>query len=352
MNTPSLRFRPLAAAILCSLIAPALFAQTATTTPVGFITRTVPAAVDSNTPSNTTVSIPLYSTPDYVSTVASLDSATQLTLTGTGWTAGQLGDASTPRLVRVKASTAVPANVGKFFLVSSYTVSTTNQLTVTLPAGVANINTAVSVGDSCEVVPANTLGSVFGTVAKPPVLTGGATPDVADNVLIWSGTGWDPYFWTGAIWKKTGGIDRSNTVLYPDETVFVIRRDVTSSATLTLMGTVPSTAEQTVIAPSGSTFLSNRFPVDMTLGTVPTPTMPALNLQNIPGWVAGATPDVADNVYIWSGTGWDPYFWTGTIWKKTGGIDRSSTVIPAGTGVFITHGGPALTLVQALPYTP
>ena len=352
MKASSRSIRPLATALACTILAsllPALHAQTtATTTPVGFITRTIPAAVDAATPSNTTVSIPLYATADYVSTVATIDSPTQFTLTGAAWTVGQYASTAAPRLARVKASTTA-AHVGVFFLVSA---NTTNQLTVTLPAGVADVNTVLSVGDSCEVVPANTLGSVFGTVANPPVLTGGATPDVADNVYVWSGTGWDPYFWNGTIWKKTGGIDRSGTVLYPDEAVFVIRRDTASAATLTLMGTVPSTSEQTAIAGSGSTFLSNRFPVDMTLGTVPTPTMPALNLQNLPGWVGGATPDVADSVYIWSGTGWDPYFWTGTIWKKTGNLDRSNTVITAGTGVFVTHAGAALTLTQALPYTP
>ena len=360
MNTPSLRLRPLAAAILCSLLAPALFAQTATTTPVGFITRTIPVAVDANTPSNTTISVPLYATPDYVSTVASLDSATQFTMTGAAWTPGAYATTAAPRLVRVKASTAVPANIGKYFLVSG---NTANQLTVTLPVNVGNVNTAISVGDSCEVVPANTLGSVFGTAATtPPQLKAGLTTDDADDVLIWDGTTFVTYFWTGNvgspanIWKKTGNLDKSGTVIYPDEAVFVIHRDTAAAVTLTLMGTVPSTAEQTVIAASGSTFISNRFPVDVTLGTVAVPTMPALNLQNIAGWIGGATSDVADNVFIWNaGLGtWDTYFWTGSggIWKKTGNLDRSNTVIPAGTGIFISHGASALTLSQALPYTP
>ena len=348
MKISSLQFRILSA--ILSTIAPSLQAQTtATTTPVGFVTRTIPAAVNSTTPSNTTVSIPLYAAADYVSTVASIDSVSQFTLTGAAWIAGQFAASTAPRLVRVKTSTAVPANVGKFFLV---TANTTNQLTVALPSGTANINTALSVGDSCELVPANTLGSVFGTTTNPPKLTGGATPDVADNVYIWSGTSWDPYFWTGTIWKKTGNTDRKNTIIYPDEAVFVIRRDTTSSAVLTFMGTVPSTAERTEIDALGSTFLPNRFPVDMTLGTVVGSTAPALNLQNIPGWVPGATPDVASNVHIWNGTAWDPYFWTGTIWKKTGNIDRSNTVIPTGTGVFIVNRGSAVTLTQVLPYVP
>ena len=352
MNTPSLRLRPLAAAILCSLIAPALFAQTATTTPVGFVTVTIPAATDASTPSNTVVSVPLYGTADYVSTVATIDSTTQFTMTGAAWIAGAYANASAPRLVRVKTSTTA-AHVGRFFLISGNTV---NQLTVTLPVTVTDVATTLSVGDSCEIVPANTLGSVFGTAATPPTLTGGTSPNVADNVLIFDGTTWQTYFWTGAtgspvnIWKKTGPLDRSSTVIFPDEAVFVIRRDITAAATVTLMGTVPSTAEQTDIAAAGSTFLSNRFPVDATLG--------GLGLQSLPSWVAGASPTTADNVLIFDGTTWQTYFWTGAvgspvnIWKKTGPLDRSSTPIPTGTGVFIIHAGAAAALTQTLPYVP
>jgi uncharacterized protein (TIGR02597 family) len=355
MIISSVQFRALSMAILCA-IAPVVHAQTtATTVPAGFITRTIPAAANASTPSNTTVSIPLYRSPDHVSAVATLDSSNQVTLSGATWTAGQFSSASAPRLLRVKTSTAAPANVGKFLLISA---NTTNQLTLSLPAGVANVNSELSVGDTCEIVPANTLGSVFGTASNPPQLTGGATPDVADNVLLWDGSTWLTYFWTGTlgtpnnIWKRTGNIDRSNTIIYPDEAAFVIRRDTTSAATLTLMGTVPSTSERTDIAASGSTFISNRFPVDATLG--------GLGLQNIPGWLAGATPDVADKVYIWDVAlaTWATYFWTGTvgtpnnIWKKTGNIDRSNTPIPVGTGVFVSHAGSAVTLTQALPYVP
>jgi uncharacterized protein (TIGR02597 family) len=244
--------------------------------------------------------------------------------------------------------------VGRFFLV---TANTTNQLTVSLPPGVTDIATLLSAGDSCEILPANTLGSVFGTAANPPQLSPGATPDVADNVLIWDGSTWLTYFWTGNvgtpnnIWKRTGNADRSNTVIYPDEGVFVVRRNTASAATVTIMGTVPSTGEKTVIDANGSTFISNRFPVDATLGS--------LGLHTLPGWVAGATPDAADKAIIWDsalGT-WATYFYTGTvgtpnnIWKRTGNTDRSSTPIPVGTGVFVTHSGGALSLNQNLPYT-
>jgi uncharacterized protein (TIGR02597 family) len=359
---PSTRlFHATGVAILTSLMAAApVLSQTATTTPVGFITVTVPAAVDPSTPAAAALSIPLYRTADFIGAVATIDSANQFTLTGAAFTAGQFADPAAPRLVRVKTS-ATAAHVGKFFLV---TANTANQLTVDLTGtGVANISDALTAGanpDTVEIVAANTLGSVFGNATTPPALAAGATAGAADNVLLWNGgTGaWDTYFWTGSvgtpnnIWKRIGNVDRSNTVIYPEDGVFVIHRSTSASVAITFLGTVPSTAEQSGIDANGSTFLANRFPTDTTLG--------ALGLQNIPGWVAGNTASSSDNVYIWnSALGlWDTYYWTGTvgtpnnIWKRIGNIDRSSTPIPAGTAVYLIHSGASLNLAQNLPYTP
>jgi hypothetical protein len=324
---------------------------TATTTPVGFITRTIAAATNATTPTNTTLSFPLYNSPDFVSSVVSIDSPNQFTLTGATWVAGQFAVASAPRLVRVKSSVTA-SNIGRFFLVSA---NTTNQLTVTLADGVTDIHAALTVGDTCEVVAANTLGSIFGRAANPPTLQAGSTAGTADNVLLFNGTTWVTYYWTGSvgtpanIWKQAGNIDRSGVIIYPDESVFVIRRAVGSSAVITNIGTVSNSAERSYIAGAGSTFLSNRFATDLTIG--------GLGLQNLPGWLAGSTSSTADKVLSWNGTTWVTYYWTGTIgtpnniWKQAGNIDRSGVAIPAGTGVFIIHSGAPLNLPQSLPYS-
>lgn len=345
----------LSAALACSITASTAFAQTtATTIPAGFISVTIPAAPSATTPSNVALSIPLYKSPDFVGGVATIDTANSFTLTGAAWTPGQFANTSAPRLVRVKTG----SSAGKFFVVTG---NTNNQLTVDLTGtGVAHVNTVLSTSPatSCEVVPANTIGNVFGNATTPPGLKAGATANDADNVLLWNGAAWDTYFWTGVIgtpnniWKRTGNTDRSNIIIYPDNGVFVVHKDTTTAVTITFLGTVPSTGEQSDIEGNGSTFLANRFPTDTTLG--------GLGLQALPGWVAGATASVSDNVLLWNAaTGaWDTYFWTGSvgspvnIWKRTGNTDRSSTPIPAGTAVFITHGGAAQNLAQSLPYTP
>lgn len=319
-----------------------LHAQTATTTPVGFITVVIPKATGATTPSNNAISIPLYATAAYVSSVASVDSTTQLTLTGAAWTAGQFvlaasgGTATTPYIVRVKSGT----NVGKFWLISANTAS---QLTVTNPyGGTTNITGLVSMNDSCEILPANTLSSVFGA---PSLLQTGATPDAADNVLLWNGTNWDTYYNNGTNWTAGGRATFDSLVIYPDEGVFVIRRNTATDVPLTLMGTVPSTAEKTSLAGGGaSTFFSNRFPTDTTLG--------GLGLHTTAGWTSGATADVADDLLIWNGTNWDTYWYNGTNWTSGGRGDQGPTVIKAGSAVFVTRvGGSVVTLAQVLPYT-
>ncbi len=358
MKATFLRIRPLATAIIATLFLPvALHGQTATTVPVGFITVTLPAAIDANTPSSSAVSVPLYKPADFAGAVASVDSTNQITLVGAAFTANQFASPSAPRLVRVKTS-ATASHIGKMFVV---TANTTNQLTVDLTGtGVVNVGDAITAGatpDTVEILPANTIGSVFGNATTPPTLAAGTGANTADNVLLWNGSTWDAYFWTGTattpnnIWKRTGNTDRANTIIYPDDGVFLVRRAITGPVSITFMGTVPSTSEQSGI-PSGSTFLANRFPVNTTLG--------GLGLHTLPGWTAGTSANNADSVYVWNTVSgaWDAYFWTGTattpnnIWKRTGNTDRSNTPILAGTAIYITHAGTNLNLTQVLPYTP
>ncbi|MES2568595.1 MAG: TIGR02597 family protein [Verrucomicrobiota bacterium] len=333
------RFRNYAAVLACSIavaLAPSLSAETtATTTPVGFITVTIPAAANATTPSSRTLSIPLYNTAAYAGAVASVDSSSAFTVSGAAWTANQF--TTVPHFVRVKTGT----NVGRFFLIASHTA---NQLTVNTNG--ANLTTLLAANDNCEIVPANTLGSVFGTTT--PLLQANADAALADKVFIWNGTAFDSFFHNGTNWRKaTTTTNENNTVLYPDEGFF-ITRVATTPVNLTLMGTVPSTAEKTDLAGSGSTFIGNRFPVDIQLV--------ALGLHQTPNWVSGPTAKTSDTVYAWNMAAgiWDVYFYNGTNWKKSGSLaNQNTTVIPAGTSLFVTRAnGTPVTLAQVLPYTP
>ena len=317
-------------------------AQTqATSNPVGYITVTVPAGAVS-APSYTTLSIPLNNAAVFSGTVATVDSATHVTLNGAAWTDGQY--ITTPHLARVTSG----ANVGRFFLITG---NTTNQLTVSL-AHVPTITTLVgtlTAGDSVSIVPANTIGSIFGTTS--PVFVTGASASVADNLYILNGPGlgWGTYFHNGTNWKKAGVFaSQDNAVIYPDEGILIVHIG-TSPVTLKFSGSVPNTAEKTDISGTGSTFAAMRFPVDTTLSS--------LGLQSTPGWTSGQTASSSDNVWAWNTSlhRWDQYFYTGTDWRKAGAFGpQDSTVLTAGSAVIVIRNGTTSTtkLTQTLPYTP
>ena len=317
-------------------------AQTqATSNPVGYITVTVPAGAV-GAPSYTTLSVPLNNAAVFSGTIASVDSATQITLNGAAWTAGQY--IATPFLARVTSG----ANVGRFFLI---TANTTNQLTVSL-AQTPTITTlvgALTVGDSVSIIPANTIGSIFGTTS--PVLVSGASATQADNLYILNGPGlgWGTYYHNGTNWKKAGVFaSQDNAVLYPDEGILVVHIG-TSPVAIKFSGGVPSTNEKTDISGTGTTFAALRFPVDTTLSS--------LGLQSTPGWISGGTASSSDNVWAWNTSllRWDQYFYTGTDWRKAGAFGpQDSTVLTAGSAVIVIRNGTTstTTLTQALPYTP
>lgn len=347
MKPSSICTRSIAAVValsLAAIAAPSASAQTtATTVPVGFITKTIPAA---GSPGSTAaLSIPLYQTADFQSSVATTPTAGSHTIAlnsaafTTAFPAGQF--TNTPHLVRVKSG----GLTGKFWTILSYTATT---LDLKEPNGgtptVADANlTGLLANDSCEIVSANTLGSTFGSI--PGLLQGSV--NTADNILIWNGAGYSTYFQNSSgIWK-TGLTTSTNTIIFPDDAIFFIRRGA-ADLPITLMGTVPSTVERTELAGAGgTTFMSNRFPVDVTLGTS--------GIENATNWVKGTGAGSSDNVLLWNGGGFDTYFFNSSsnLWKK--GLTTSTNVsITSATGFFVIRTATSLdgVLTQSLPYTP
>jgi len=323
-------------------------AQTVATDPVGFTTHEITPAVNATTPRTTTVSVPFKAIAAFASSVASVDSANQLTISGAAFTAGQYAGATAPHLLKLKTG----PNTGRFFLI---TANTATQLTVnaagytlTSAAPANNNQVQVEVGNLIEIIPANTLSSLFPNPV--PFQTGGSAA-AADNVYLYN-AGWEVYFHNGTTWRKTGSFaNQDNTVVYPDDGLFIVRRGI-APLTLTFLGAVPTTAERTDFPGPGSYFATNRFPVGTTLGGAS-----GLNLQALPNWQTGASAAVADNVYIWDGTGWGVFFHNNTSWRKTGSFaNQDSQSIPIGGALFVvrksTAPGTTGTYVQPLPYTP
>ena len=302
----------------------------AATQPVGFLSVTIPGTTNAASPSGTVVSVPLDTKPVAAAAITSVDSTSSFSSATATWTAGAY--VATPYLVRITSG----ANTGRSFLIVT---NSTTQLTVD-PKGY-DLTQLLSVNDTFEILPANTLGSLFGTSA--PLLTPGASANVADNVVLWDGSAWSTYYHNGTNWRKSGSFaNQNNTIVYPDEGLFIFRR-ATLAVTLTFVGRVPITTERTDLAGGVMSFVANRFPVDMTLG--------AIGLQNTTNWVSGASANAADNVFLWNGSTWDTYYFNGTNWQKSGSFAiQDATVIPVGTALFVLRTQSGATLAQTLPY--
>ncbi len=316
-----------------------VFAQTAATVPVGFVTQAIAAASSSTAPSGTVFSIPFFNTAAYAGVISSLDSSSSLSSSAATWTASQFAAQTAPYLLHFKSG----ASVGRYFLI---TANTSTQLTVANRGYDLSSSAFAAVGDTFEVVPANTLAILFGS-STVQFLTG-STAAVADNVVLWNGSNWDTYYHNGTNWKRTGSLsNQNNTILYPDESIYVTRRS-TTPLSLAFLGTVPSTTEKTDIPGPATTFISNRFPVATTLG--------AFGLQSSANWLSGTSAATADDVYIWNGFNWDVYFYNGTHWKRTGSLSTFDTlVIPVSGSLYIVRQSTTSVaneaLSQPLPYT-
>lgn len=334
--------KPLALSALV-LLSVALHSQAAPTTPFGYVTVTIPAG-SAASPSYTPLSIPLYNAPLFTGSVASVDGTTQVTMNGAAWTGNQFASTAALCFARVTSGNGA----GRSFLI---TANTTSQLTLSLAhtPTLSSLATVLSAGDVITIVPANTLGSVFGTTS--PLVTTGASASVADNVYLLNGPGlgWSTYYHNGTNWRKAGSLaSQNNVVLYPDEGILVVHIG-TSPVTLRTSGVVPATAEKTDLSGTGSTFAAQRFPVDMQLS--------AVGFQSTAGWISGATVGTADNVWAWSTSlnRWEQFYYNGTNWRKAGSIANQNTrVLPAGSAVIVIRTGSTTTstLSQALPYVP
>ena len=338
--------KKVALAATIALIAVPAFAQTtATTVPVGFITVNIPAATPPTVPDQTAAfSVPLYNNADFQGKIGSVDSATQLTLTGAAFAgSNNFVVASAPRAVRVKTA-ANAASVGLLFLI---TANTTTQVTV---GAAPDLTTILAPNDTVEIVQINTIGSLFGTTT--PLLYPNTDISLADNVYLLTKTvggadQWVTYYHNGTNWRKSGaGSNQNNAIVYPDEGVLIVHRG-TAPVTLTVMGTVPSTSEQTDLFGAGSTFMANRFPSDVTFL--------ATGINTTPGWVSNTDISLADKVYKYDSVtrAWQTFYHNGTNWRRSGaGSNQNTTPIAVGTAVIITRSAATGTsLTQVLPYS-
>lgn len=303
------------------------------TDPVGFIqVATNPGTGSAR--ALTVLSFPLLNTTNVTgASSGKIDavSANTLTCSAANWAAGELSQATKPKLIRITSGAAV----GRTFLIS--TSATNTSITLTLASSETTDLTTLGIvtgtnGDSFKIYDCATLGSLFGTPATF-AFVGNANPDLADNVLLLISGTWSTFYYNTTLnrWTRRsfGNPDATNQAVKPD-TAILFSSIGTSSLTLVATGTVPTTSIKNVISKSGLTFLGNNWPTDVTLFNS--------GIQSIPGWQANANVNNADQVLLLVNGTWSTFYWDGTNWRRRsfGNPVSNTQLIPAGAGIILS----------------
>jgi uncharacterized protein (TIGR02597 family) len=327
-------------------------AQTSVTTePVGFLKVTLPAAPGVGLSTVTPAAFPLARNPVDVGIITSVGSNT---ITSSGATWGTLSSTAAPHFIKISSGPAASPTqgVGRFFKISSNTSTV-----LTLENDGVNLSTVILPDSRYQIFPAHTFASLFGSTTTS-LLSG--TPADADLIRIYrivapsTTPAWVTFWHNGTEWRRIGSaLSQNDTLVYPDEGMLLVRRGL-SPITLSFVGCAPTTTEQTQIPGPDVTPLANRFPVDLTLGS--------LGLENLEGWKKDLSPSVADNVRIFDGATWLSYWYSpgngGTVvpgWKRIGASgDQAAVKISAGSSILVVRQSSSLgkndILTQSLPY--
>ena len=283
----------------------------------GFLRCTVKAAANPSTPTDTVLSFPLHDAPVYSGSVGTVDSANALTVSSANWTDGQF--TASPYVAHFVNGD----NTGRWFLITANSLAQ-----LTLDTRDFTLVGLISAGDELEIYPAHTLGSLFGTSSV--ALQGGRTMKTADNVSVWDGVKFVPYYFNGQQWTDSTDANRNDTVVPPDSGVIVQRRAV-QPVTLLFSGLVPDTSERSDVDGPGSLLLANRFPLPTTLG--------ALGVSDLPNWRSRDRARKADEVMLWKKGAWTPYFFDGKNWHPSDKPDKNADdkAIPADGAVTIVR---------------
>ena len=330
-------------------------AQTATTDPVGFVT--VSAAAGNGTDRTTSViSFPLVSPETITGQVNGLITgvtANSISNSSAGWSAGALSVAATPYVIRITSGAAK----GYTFLISTSTANTATTFTIdSEEAGQVDLSTLGIVtgasGDSYAIYGCDTLSSALGTPATSGIQGGTSSAGTgADIVQLFVAGSWRQYYYntTSASWRRIGPNTISDNVPIRPDGAVIYSRLPASALNLTVLGTVPTSNRKALVNNSGVSFLSNSWPVNLTLGTSA--------IQSIPGWVSSATYNATttDIVQMMVNGAWLKYYYTGTNWKRVGPNTLSDSVsILTGSALIIQKAGSSIgasALAQTLPYS-
>ena len=197
-------------------------------------------------------------------------------------------------------------------------------------------------GATYEIIPADTLATLFGTADDDSLLLQGAGEALqADLVQVWGGASWINFYFNTdwGRWARDldveGSPSRNTFLLRPDRGVMITRRGATDLE-IAVVGRVLVTPPRAVHARTQNalSFLATMQATDTTLGEL------ALQTENRShAWLGSADPAQADLLVVWAGASWFSFYFNSDSghWQRVGETDtnRDSYVIKAGTPVFV-----------------
>ena len=339
-----LTLKPLGLLVLPFVCIASLKAQTVAD-PVGVVKVTIAAAPAAGQSKLTAISATLRGAIDYQGTATSIGTfatTSQPLNTGvTTWTATQW--TAEPHLCYIENA----AGAEEAYLITANTTAGVLTLATSF-----DLDTRYPTTATFRICKAQTFGSLFGT-SSVPFLTANSSAN-ADNIHVWDGGGWVTYHHNGSSWQSPAtafGGDANDTVIFPDEGLFVLRR-ATTAITLTLNGSVPTKTQISTISGGSLSFVSNRYPVGTTLNS--------LGFHNLANWGTAASEANADVAYVWNGTddSWTSYWHNGSSWQSAAtafGGDANGDAIVADSAIFILRRSTSTAAnspnAHALPYT-
>jgi uncharacterized protein (TIGR02597 family) len=336
------------------LAASTSFAQTATTDPVGFVTVSAVAGTGSAR-TTSVISYPLLNSEIIAGQAYGRITdvtANSIINSSAGWSVGELSVAANPYFIRITSGLAK----GYTFLISTSTANTATAVTID-PEEAAQIDLSAlgivtgASGDTYAIYACDTLSGAFGTPATTGIQGGIlSSGEGADVVQLFVSGFWRQYYYntTLASWRRVGPNTISDNVPIRPDSAVLYSRLATSTLSLTVIGAVPTSDRKALVKKSGVSFLSNSWPVSLTLGTS--------GIQLIPGWASSATYDVntTDIVQLMVNGFWVKYFYSGTNWKRVGPNTTSDSVsIAVGSAFIIEKKGSVAgssTITQGVPY--
>lgn len=327
-----------ATSVTCVAVMSASPAQAASlvSEPVGCIRVTIPPPVDGLS-TRKVLGTPFNRPSVYRGISASVTTSigvSTLSCGTPGWTTGQF--VREVHYLKIRAG----VNAGRVFQVAANTANS-----VAVSAGTVSLGAQ----ESFEIFPAQTLGSLFGTVGMP--LRTGTSEATADLVRLHDGVSWVTYFHNGSHWRtRSFETSQDGAVLRPEQGIILVCGG-SSATTLNLLGSVSVTKEFSVLPGSGETLFSSRLPVSTTLSR--------LQLQTSTGWKVGSTASQADTAMRWNGSSWNVYYHTGTRWQMAGSLaSQDDAQIPVGEALLIrrqegsTRGSTLISGTAALTFNP